>query len=60
MWRRLLVFAAIAIWSGVEAAYGNWMWAAVFGAGTVYLGWAFFIAFDNGPAKPSEKAPKDD
>jgi len=47
--RRIVVAGALAIWTAVELASAAWGWAAVFGASTLYVCWAFFIAFDAGP-----------
>ncbi|MEM9707260.1 MAG: hypothetical protein AAF871_00590 [Pseudomonadota bacterium] len=49
IWRRLLVTGLTLGWTAFEAAMGNLVWAAVFGAAGAYLVWAFFIAFDKGP-----------
>lgn len=50
LWRRIAVVALVLVWTGVELRQEAWVWAAVFGAAGVYLIWAFFVAFEDGPA----------
>ena len=50
LWRRVLVTGLTLAWAAIELAGGNPGWAAIFGAAGAYLFWAFFIAFDEGPA----------
>ncbi|MDJ1007589.1 MAG: hypothetical protein QNJ13_07150 [Paracoccaceae bacterium] len=50
LWRRILAVLICAGWAAGEAAMGAWAWAAGAGLAAAYLAWAFFIAFENGPA----------
>ncbi len=54
MWRRVLVVAVLSAWTLYEVSQGNWGWAALFGGAILYLAWAFFWAFDKGPAGGEE------
>lgn len=48
--RRIVVAVALAGWTVVEVSNAAWGWAALFGVATLYVAWAFFIAFEDGPA----------
>lgn len=50
LWRRIAVVTLVLVWIGVELAHGALIWAAGFGVIAAYLIWAFFLAFDHGPA----------
>jgi hypothetical protein len=49
-WRRVLAVVLVVGWALIELGLGNPTWAAVFGAAGLYLSWAFFLAFEKGPA----------
>lgn len=46
IWRRYVAFGVVAGWALIEASRGAFIWAAIFGAAAAYLGWVFFIAWD--------------
>ena len=50
IWRRILVVAAVAIWTVIEVVNEAWFWALLFAGAGIYLSWAFFIAFEDAPA----------
>ncbi len=50
LWRRVIVVVAVAIWTVVEVTNQAWFWAGLFAAAGLYLSWAFFLAFEDGPA----------
>lgn len=50
LWRRVAVVALVLLWIAIEVAHGTLFWAAGFGCIAAYLIWAFFIAFEDGPA----------
>lgn len=47
VWRRALAVALPLLWSLVEVGQGALIWAAIFAAAGLYLGWAFFVAWDS-------------
>jgi len=49
MWRRVVAVALVGAWTLVEISGGSIFWTILFGASTLYLAWAFFIAFDDRP-----------
>ncbi|QIE43558.1 hypothetical protein G5B39_14970 (plasmid) [Rhodobacteraceae bacterium SC52] len=46
MWRRILMVALLAFWTGIEILGGNPYWALLAGGIGVYAIWVFFFAFD--------------
>jgi hypothetical protein len=46
LWRRAVACLACLVWAGVELAYGNQMFGALFLATGAYLVFQFFIKFD--------------
>jgi hypothetical protein len=55
LWRRVLIVAVCLIWTLVEAATQNIMWAAIFGCIGLYAGWHFFFNFN--PRSPDDPKP---
>lgn len=54
-WRRVLMVVLVLGWAIAELVLGNPIWAGVVGAAWLYLLWAFFYAFDKGPAGKEEE-----
>lgn len=50
LWRRIALVGFTWVWAGFELFLGNPGWAFLFAAIAVYLAWAFFLAFEKGPA----------
>lgn len=46
LWRRALACLVCLVWAGVELAYGNEIFGAIFLGAGVYLVYQFFITFD--------------
>jgi hypothetical protein len=46
MWRRVVTFAVLAIWTGLEVVAANPFWAMLAGGIGIYAGYVFFFAFD--------------
>ncbi|MCY0150584.1 hypothetical protein OEG84_23485 [Hoeflea sp. G2-23] len=42
--RRIIVFALVVIWAGVEFFNGSVGWTVFFVALAVYIGWGFFLS----------------
>ena len=45
LWVRVLVCGVLAAWTVFEVSNGAYVWAGVFAAAALYLGWQFFVAF---------------
>lgn len=59
--RRVIIFAFIVIWAGVEFMAGSTGWLMLFLALAAYVGWGFFLSgqvSDGANAKP--EPPSDD
>jgi hypothetical protein len=52
LWVRLLFVILPAIWAGVEALYGQQMWALLFGAVAAWGAWTLLIKHEDGAPKP--------
>lgn len=46
LWRRVATVAFCAAWAVLEWLYGETVWMAVSLVLAVWLGWAFFVAFE--------------
>lgn len=46
LWRRVLAFAVVVLWAGMEIWQGSPYWAALAGGIGLYLAYQFFIAFN--------------
>ena len=49
IWRRVLVLGLTVIWTGFEFVRGAPLWGVFFAAAALYLAWAFFWSFEDGP-----------
>ena len=59
LWRRVLVVAIIAVWSGWEWFYnGDQFWGMITLAALAYGVWVFFINFENELKKDDNAKPK--
>ena len=45
MWRRAAICIWFGVWAVFEAANGQWVWAALFGAATAWLVHQFFVVW---------------
>lgn len=54
LWRRILLVAFCAGWTGVEYAFENTTWVYIMVAITAYAGWSYLIAY-KGPDDPSRE-----
>lgn len=56
LWRRIVLVAVCAGWTGVEIYFGNMTWVFIMGAIALYAAWAFLVAY-KGSDDPTGKAP---
>ncbi|MCV0427310.1 MAG: hypothetical protein K5905_17755 [Roseibium sp.] len=54
LWRRILLVAFCAGWTGVEFVYGNSTWVFIAGAIALYAAWAYLVTY-KGPDTPDRK-----
>ncbi|WP_428642363.1 hypothetical protein [Roseibium sp.] len=54
LWRRIVLVAFCACWTGVEYYFGNTTWVYIMAAITAYAGWAYLVAY-KGPDDPDRK-----
>lgn len=52
LWRRIVLVAFCAGWTGVEYAFGNITWVYIMAAITAYAAWAYLFNY-KGPDDPS-------
>ncbi|MCK7610905.1 hypothetical protein M0H32_01925 [Roseibium sp. CAU 1639] len=45
LWRRIVLVAFCAAWTGVEYSFGNTTWVYIMAAITAYAGWAYLVAY---------------
>lgn len=55
--RRIIIFALIVVWTGVEFFAGATGWAVFFLALAAYVGWGFFLSGQVGAPGPDTKDP---
>ncbi|WP_412051571.1 hypothetical protein ACK6D9_10145 [Hoeflea sp. Naph1] len=56
--RRIIVFALVVIWTGVEFFNGSVGWTVFFAALAAYVGWGFFLSGQ--PDEPLADAAEED
>lgn len=54
LWRRIVLVAFCAAWTGVEYSFGNTTWVYIMAAITGYAGWAYLFAY-KGPEHPDRE-----
>ncbi|WP_179380737.1 hypothetical protein [Jannaschia marina] len=47
VWRRVVAVAVLTGWTGMEVANGAVFWAILFGSAAAYLGYQFFVAWED-------------
>ncbi len=53
IWLRIAIVVACFVWAGFELRNGAQIWALVFAAAGIYLGYQFFVVWD--PRKRDEE-----
>jgi hypothetical protein len=51
LWVRILLVLIPAVWAGVEAVYGEQLWATLFGVAAAWGLWSLILKFDEGAPK---------
>ncbi len=54
LWRRIVLVAVCALWTGVELAFENTTWFYIMTAITAYAAWSYLYAY-KGPDDPSRE-----
>lgn len=57
MWRRVVMVAFLAVWTGIEILGGNPYWAMLAGGIGVYAIWVFFFSFEAPDAVADDTKP---